>query len=365
MSSRNPWFDNAKMALVTLVVVGHAVVLLPDTAFNEHVYDFLYAWHVPAFVLVTGYLSRRFSYTPSNLWKLVRTVAVPYVVFECALALFRVYVGGERLEDLFRDPHWPMWYLSALLVWRLLTPVFKAVPGGPWLALALAVVVSLAAARFAGQTLDLSRALGLLPFFVMGLYATPAAFERVTRVAARGAGVAVLVAIWLLTTYTDRLASTEWLYYRSSYTELGVGDVEGLLTRAAILVVGAVGAWAFLALVPSTPGWFARMGSATLVVYLFHGFVLKGLIYLGYPDWADSEPMTSFVVTMTGAVGLALLLAWGPVSRRLQHLVDPLGYAESWLRHAAELHRAARHVEEGQPRRTPEDGKADRLSVHG
>ena len=78
-----------------LVVVGHSWVLLPDNAVTDHFYDFLYAWHVPAFVFVTGYLSRSFAYTRARMWQLVRTVVVPYVVFECALALFRVYVGGR------------------------------------------------------------------------------------------------------------------------------------------------------------------------------------------------------------------------------------------------------------------------------
>ena len=46
------------MALVLLVVVGHAWTLLPHDGVNDHLYDFLYAWHIPAFVFVTGYLSR-------------------------------------------------------------------------------------------------------------------------------------------------------------------------------------------------------------------------------------------------------------------------------------------------------------------
>ena len=71
---------------------------------NDHLYDFLYAWHVPAFVFVTGYLSRSFTWAPRRMWQLVRTVVVPYVLFECALALFRIYVGGEKLEDLFQRP---------------------------------------------------------------------------------------------------------------------------------------------------------------------------------------------------------------------------------------------------------------------
>src|SRR3954451_21948449 len=153
------------MVLVTLVVLGHSWTLLPHNGADDHLYDFLYAWHVPAFVFVTGYLSRSFSYEPRRLWQLVRTVVVPYVVFECALALFRIYVGGERLEDLFRDPHWPMWYLSALFFWRLLTPVFTRLPTA--VAIAVAVATSLVAGLYAGDTLDMARVLGLLPFFVL------------------------------------------------------------------------------------------------------------------------------------------------------------------------------------------------------
>ena len=60
-AARDPWFDNAKMALVTMVVVGHAWVLLPESVTRDHLYDFLYAWHVPAFVFVTGYQIGRAS----------------------------------------------------------------------------------------------------------------------------------------------------------------------------------------------------------------------------------------------------------------------------------------------------------------
>ena len=61
--SRDPFFDNAKMLLVTLVVVGHSWTLLPDVSTSSPVYVFLYTFHVPAFVLVTGYLSRSFTFT--------------------------------------------------------------------------------------------------------------------------------------------------------------------------------------------------------------------------------------------------------------------------------------------------------------
>lgn len=331
---RDPWFDNAKMALVTLVVVGHAWTLLPDNAVTEHFYDFLYAWHVPAFVLVTGYLSRSFSYTRVRMWKLFRMVVVPYLVFECALALFRVYVGGEELADLFRDPHWPMWYLAALFLWRLMTPIFRPLPGG----LVAAVAISLVAGMYAGDTLDIARVLGLLPFFVMGLKATPERLELLRHRRMQVAGVVVFVAIWIVTTWTDVWASTEWLYYRSRYDEMGYADdLRALLTRALVLVIGTLGAAAFLSLVPRVTGWFTRMGTWTLVVYLFHGFAVKGADYAGYGSWADAHAVVSFVVTTAAAVALALLLAWRPLATRLNDVVDPLGYAERHVRRAVDL----------------------------
>lgn len=333
-TTRDPWYDNAKMALVTLVVLGHAWVLLPENAITDHFYDFLYAWHVPAFVFVTGFLSKNFAYTRVRMWQLFHTIVVPYLLFECAIALFRIYVGGERLDDLFRDPHWPMWYLAALFFWRLLTPVFRPMPSG----LAVAVGVSLIAGMYAGDTLDLARVLGLLPFFVMGLKATPERLELLRRRPAQVAAVAVFVAIWIATTWTDLWASTEWLYYRSRYDEMGYADdLNALLTRALVLAIGTLGAAAFFALVPRVTGWFTRMGAYTLVVYLFHGFFVKGAEYAGWASWAGDNPGISFGVTTVAAVLLALLLAWRPVASRLQDLVDPLGYAERRVAHAVDL----------------------------
>ena len=87
------------MTLVTLVVVGHSWTLLPHNTWNHWTYDFLYAWHIPAFVFVTGYLSRGFVYSKVRLWQLVRTVVVPYLLFECALALpFATTTTEEEVE---------------------------------------------------------------------------------------------------------------------------------------------------------------------------------------------------------------------------------------------------------------------------
>jgi fucose 4-O-acetylase-like acetyltransferase len=336
-TTRDPWLDNAKMALVTLVVVGHAWTLVPPDRVASHLYDFVYAWHMPAFVLVTGYLSRTFDYRPDRLWQLVRTVAVPYVLFECLMALFRIHVGGEEMDRLFLDPHWPLWFLAALFCWRLLTPLFRPMWGG----VALAVVLSVGAGLWAGDTLDIARVVGLLPFFVVGLKLTPERLELLRGWFPKVLGVVALAGIWWLAARTDQVAHTEWLYYRSPYVELDVSDDRAMLTRLAVLAIGLLGAFAFLALVPRRGGWFARMGAATLVVYLLHGFVVKAVEYTSFPDWAGAHPWAALAVTGLAGVALSLLLAAPPVASRLHHLVDPFGFAERRLDRAAALAAAA------------------------
>jgi uncharacterized membrane protein YcfT len=60
---RDPWFDNAKTALIVLVVIGHSWTLLPsDHLLDSWTSDFLYAWHIPAFRDRHG-LSKSFEWT--------------------------------------------------------------------------------------------------------------------------------------------------------------------------------------------------------------------------------------------------------------------------------------------------------------
>jgi len=325
---RDPWFDNAKFALVTLVVIGHMWTLLSDAGAKVWLYDFLYYWHVPAFVIVTGYLSRNFDYSHDRLRALFRTVVVPYMVFELVLALFRVYVGHEDINDIWADPHWPMWYLAALFFWRLLTPLFRR---ASYAAIPIAVVVSLVAGIRATDWLDLARVLGLLPFFVIGISLRKEHFEVLHRRWVRAAGVVVLALIFVAARFTDAWINTEWLYYRARYDELEPHDLQAILIRSALIVIGTLGAFAFLSLLPPRQTWYTKLGGATLVVYLFHGFVVKSLLYAGI-TFGGHENLGLLVLTPF-AVLLATFLSWPSVTRLLNKAVDPIGGIISYRRH--------------------------------
>ncbi|SDS58278.1 Fucose 4-O-acetylase [Nocardioides scoriae] len=328
---RDPWFDNAKMTLVVLVVIGHAWTLLPLFSGDQGsgtaklvdgwAYHFLYAWHIPAFVIVTGYLSRSFEYTRARMTSLLTTVALPYVVFEGLLVWFRHEFGGVEFERIWANPHWPMWYLSALFFWRLATPVFTRLPAK----VVVATAISLAAGLFATDTLDNARILGLLPFFVLGLKMHEGHWNLIRSRRARWYGFAVLLLMAVAARWAGDLLETEWFYYRTRYDALDPDNLRAFVIRMGMLLSGLVGAFAFFAVVPRTRTWFSAMGGATLVVYLYHGFVVLGAEFLGYKGWAADHWPVSLVLTTLAAVALALVLAWQPVSSRLNVLVDPVG----------------------------------------
>jgi fucose 4-O-acetylase-like acetyltransferase len=343
--------DNAKMTLVTLVVIGHSWTMLSAAAGTNHLYDFLYTWHMPAFVFITGYLSRGFEWTGPRLWSLVRSVAIPYVILEAALAVFRLWAGGEHLQNLWIDPHWPLWYLPALFIWRLATPLLRS----PWVAFPVAVAASLLGGLFTGSTLDLARVLGFLPFFVLGLHASPERLQRLHTAPARLGAVVAMVAIWFLSGHLRSWAGTgEWLYYNDAYHAMGASATEGYVTRLLVLVAGAVGALAVIALMTSRTGWFTRMGSMTLVVYLCHGFFIKALGYSGYKEWANTHGLVALLATTAISVAIALFLAWRPVATVLLHVIDPLGHAEKNLQYATQLAVVAARTE----------NETDRLPMH-
>ena len=318
---RDPWLDNAKMVLVTIVVVGHMMVLAPDGSEKSHTYDFIYYFHIPAFVLVTGYLSKSFRYSRRHLWALFTTMVVPYVVFSFLLlhwreALDQVPPGVEW----FWNPRWPMWYLAATVMWRLLTPVLRL----HWLMVPASIAVSLLAGLSNHETFDINRMLGFLPFFVIGLHLSADHLALVRHRRARIFGVVGVLLLWWLAGHTDDFWSTQFLYFRAPYSELGVSDADGIWIRARLIVVALLASAAVFTLFPRGRSFLTRMGVWTLVVYLCHGFVVRYLEYRGFTDWLPGSSWLSIAITAAVGVAIALTLAWEPIARTLNYVVDPV-----------------------------------------
>jgi fucose 4-O-acetylase-like acetyltransferase len=129
--------------------------------------------------------------------------------------------------------------------------------------------------------------------------------------------------------YTDTWAETALLWYDTGYSDIPIDNEIVFQTRLTVMMVGLLGAFAAMSLIPRRSlGWFTTMGTATMVIYLFHGFVIKTVKAVGWPGFTADHPWLGLVLTIIGAVALALVLASPPVRRVLEPFTNPLGWLE-------------------------------------
>lgn len=331
---RIPIWDNARFAAIVLVVVGHAILrLTPALDPASVLYLVVYTFHIPLLVLVSGYFAKD-SLDRRGLTRLVTDLAVPYLIFETIWTIVRFLVEGADNVN-YASPSWTLWFLLALIAWRLLLPLL-AVTRFPLLA---AIGISIASGLVSGltDTFALARMLGLLPFFVLGWHLRnwrvggrditdlwERASSRVV-VAVRASAAAlfialtVVISVGLLDIRAAKLR--RFLYFDESYGEIGYPQWSGALIRLAVMLVATLFCAAFLVLLPRRATWITPLGAATLYVYLLHTAFLYPLRETGVIE--ANPTVLTLVLMLLLSVGIALLLSSKPVRWLFRPLIEP------------------------------------------
>ncbi|WP_445279724.1 acyltransferase family protein [Streptomyces sp. DSM 118148] len=340
---RDSFFDNAKYLAIVLVAMGHAwEPLKGDSRVLEALYTVVYTFHMPAFIIISGYFSRSFDMRPDRLKRLITGVAVPYILFETAYPLFKNAVDHSHEEISLLDPWYLTWFLVALFVWRLTTPVWKLVRWPLPVAIGIAMLASVSPSI--GDDLDLQRVLQFLPYFVLGLCMKPEHFRMVRRRWVRIASVPVFAAALAFGWWAVPRMNTAWFYHRDSAQELGApwwcGPVMVLAMMGCSLLLTAC----FFSWVPGRKLWFTALGAGTLYGYLLHGFLVKFADYRGWFDHsALHRPLGEILVTVLAAAAVTLLCT-SPVRRVFRFAMEPR-MAWAFKQDAAELARERQQKE--------------------
>ncbi|MFJ4878071.1 acyltransferase family protein [Streptomyces sp. NPDC088745] len=324
---RDAYFDNAKYLAIVLVAMGHSwPLVLSGSRTTEALYMWVYVFHMPAFVLISGYFSRSFDMKPRKLMRLVSSVVVPYAVFQAAYAVFFGVMEGERVPVRMLSPWFLMWFLMALFFWRLLTPLFLAVR---WpVPLALLIAAAAAAVPDIGQQLSAQRVLQFLPFFVLGLRLRPEHFRLVQRWRARWAAAVVCPVSFAVVYWAAPRTRLDWVYRNHGAQEMGQPWWVGVLTTVALSGAALALTACFLAWVPRRRMWFTSLGAGTIGGYLLHGFVVRYAEYAGWARTYHLETPVGRVVVTVCAVALVTVLCAPVVRRALKPVTEPdLGWA--------------------------------------
>ncbi|MFI1400044.1 acyltransferase family protein [Streptomyces sp. NPDC020681] len=323
-TARDAYFDNAKYLAIVLVAVAHAwEPVMEGSRASKALYMLVYTFHMPAFILISGYFSRSYTGRPDQLRRMLTGIALPYVVFEVVYSLFRRYAQDAPEQPIsLLDPFYLTWFLAALFIWRLTTPLWRLIRWPLPVALALASLAALT--PNIGADLNLQRVLQFLPFFVLGLVLKPEHFQLVRRREVRLLALPLFAGAAVFAYWAAPRMDLGWFYRSSSTQDFGVPWWSGIVMTLAFFGCGVLLTAGFLAWVPRKRTWFTVLGAGTICGYLLHGLLIKAADY-GHVFTANewlSTPGGEIVVTVVAATAVTLMCT-PPVRRALRVVTEP------------------------------------------
>ncbi|WP_291653745.1 acyltransferase family protein [Clostridium sp.] len=280
LKKRNYLLDNLKVILIFFVVFGHVIeYYIKDNSTLRIVYIFIYIFHMPLFIFISGYLSKNF-YRMKR--KAIRNLLIPYIIFNM-IWYTAVYIGTKRAMFSVLYPGWTLWYLLSLFFWRMTLKYlikFKHILLASFIA---GVLVGLIPSI--GSILSISRTIVFLPFFLLGYYATEEHLDKIKSLkrefSITGIVVFLLVAIYIV---KNNLLDYKFLYNSYSYNSLGVSLFEGIIFRIFLYFGAIIFSICVINLVPSKEQFYSRTGKATMNIYVFHIYLVM-LVYFFIPKW--------------------------------------------------------------------------------
>lgn len=299
-SVRSQWLDNAKGLLIIAVIWGHLIepLALADPL-SAGVYGAIYLFHMPAFALVSGMLSRP-ALGPRGLFEIGAKLLLPLLAFQILYGAAMIQLAPHRLAGDILTPHWLLWFLLSLGIWRIMLPFFLRLT----LPVTTAIALALAAGFFEGidTTLSLSRTFVFFPAFLIGHVHR----DRIERMSATAHPLGALLFLVLLGASAHLIAnglSVQPLYGSQPYSIPDNATLVPALTRLLVIAAGLAATVAFLSLVPRQGGVLAWLGRLTLPVFLLHGFLVL-LIWQVIPH--VPRGLESAMLGLSGSIAIAI-----------------------------------------------------------
>ncbi|SJN32420.1 membrane protein, putative [Microbacterium esteraromaticum] len=365
---RVPFWDNARFACVVLVVMWHGIQRLTyDSDVSYAFYLAIYAFHMPAFAIISGYFSKSASPTKRQMARVITDILVPYVIFEALWTLTKWLVEGRANPNLTQQS-WTLWFLLALGIFRLVLPYLSLLR---WpLLWALAISIGVGYMSNVDSTFSLSRTLGLLFFFTLGWWLRERDVVRRLQLIdhrpwwLRVAAVAVLAGwafvCWRWLATWDDIDLRHWFFYEASYADLtGSQQWWSGSVRLALIALAILLSAAFFVLVPRRNTWWTKFGQYTMYIYLLHSFVLYPFRESGILRGLDPTWLWLPLITLV-SVAIAFALASRPVRRVFRPLIEP---RPRWMFDSAALAQSDDHRSDPTgSRRTAEQARPQRKS---
>lgn len=273
MKKRIALWDNLKFLLITLVVIGHyALQYRDDSNMLSNVYYFIYTFHMPVFIFVTGLFSKRAVNEKDT--KKVLPFLTCFLVTSAILFITKCLIGMEASISFFSPSGLP-WYLMSMFLMYLITMVIKDYK--PAYVLTASIIIGILAGFASEENVDKftwMRTAIFYPFFYLGycidqnkiIDTMKKWYWKVISVVFFG-GIYTLILL-----YPDQCKKlTNLCTARHPYSHLGEFSQLGWVYRILLYAICFGACFLIISITPKKKIFgVSKFGQRTLGIYMFH-----------------------------------------------------------------------------------------------
>ena len=297
------YWDNVKFVAIALVVIGHFVISSPRNPGMDATRLFIYLFHMPLFVFVSGYFSKSFAKGNRFRFEKVLGYLFLYVVLKGAILIENYLLTGKLTAHiLFYETGLP-WYMLAMAAWLVAVFLLKDVKHG--YVLSASVVLAVLSGYHVGFTGDLcaNRIVTFAPFFFAGFYLNRDLAKKALSIRWLPMAGAAVLALGVVVTFAGVSHLYRFVGFVSGlykYESLGFSQWGGAV-RLLIMVASSVLGLALMSVVPRARLPISPLGGMSLQIYFLHRLI--------YPLFAHWGVGLFFYTAFPSAAGVLVVLS--------------------------------------------------------
>ena len=295
LRQRDTYWDTLKGLLIFLVVLGHT-----GSCLGERWISVIYVFHMPLFIFVSGYFSGF-----KSLEKFMGGVKILigfYLLFHILYVAFDYLIGNSLTLNRILTPSFGLWYLLSLCYWRCIPQFFSnQLERFPAHFILGAVLLSIGVGFIPlDSQMSFQRTFTFLPFFLLGYYAKQFNWiKMIKRWNLPLIGLFLMILLGLVYYFTPPLYANVHFY---GWTDC--------MIRCQQLVLALLICICIMRIIPKKIPAFTKLGTYTLIVYLFHPPLI--LLFKRLLDFfhLPHTPFTGVVITVLAITFITFIKDW-------------------------------------------------------
>lgn len=269
---RDGYFDGLKFLLIVLVILGHTLEANLDNHTSLALYNTIYLFHMPLFIFVTGYFTKKSNDTKKQKLSIARLLET-LIVFQLAHFVQNGCSGGVISLVLF--PKWTMWYLYSVIAWKIFIYIMpEEILKNYKVVIISTILASLTVGFVQYDALSFHRTIVFSPFFMMGYYCRTYTVDFKKHLPSRKTSMFILLSVFIATFFLD-VPFFEVVSGARSYCFYDSSALTSTTMRFAHLIIAFIMSSCIMRFAEDIKiDYISGIGSDTLFFYMVHSFIV-------------------------------------------------------------------------------------------